>query len=69
MNDDLHLLLQVLRNNQLLKIAVKVEHGLNNFPEWEYFNEPEIEKAWNEHLPDDFKGKILSVEEITCIQG
>jgi len=44
MNDNLNVIVTVYNQGRILKCAVQVQHGLNQFLGWEYFKEPDIKK-------------------------
>jgi hypothetical protein len=70
MNDDLNVLITMYSEGTLLKVAVSVKHGINNFADWEYFHEEDIKSKWNEIVPMNCRNfEICEIEEIYMIQG
>ena len=68
MNDDLNLLLSLVTNNTLVKVAIHIEHGLNNFTSYEYFGEEDVIEKYNELLPEHLKPcLIVAVERLQDI--
>lgn len=65
MNPDLNVLVLLMMNDDLVRVAVRVANGLNNFPDWEYYKEPEIEAKWKDVLPPNVRDcMILEIVQI-----
>ena len=75
MNDDLNIVISyVSKSKQLIKVALTIEHGLNNdvIPDWEYFREDDVAGKYLSILPLHVANNvdyIVSVEEIFWIGG
>tara|TARA_R110000772_G_scaffold5454_8_gene19539 strand:+ start:6443 stop:6670 length:228 start_codon:yes stop_codon:yes gene_type:complete len=75
MNDDLNLLVTFLsHDDSLVKVAMCIEHGMNDaeWLEYEFFREPEIEAVYRKAMPmhvESFCKTILAVELIFDIKG
>mgnify|MGYP000565895960 CR=1 FL=1 len=75
MNDDLNLLITFYSTSQeMIKIAINVEHGMNieAWEGFEYFREPKIEALILNEMPMNVRSfckRILSVETIFDIKG
>ena len=68
MNDDLSLLVSVLSKGTLLKIALQIPHGMNDFAEWGAFKEEDVRSRYKDYLPSHCQGDILAVEEIFHVE-
>lgn len=68
MNSDLNVILTIFIDNVLQKVAIHIKDGLNKFPDYECFGEPDIIAKWKELLPYDLRnGVICNVETILYI--
>jgi len=68
MNDDLSLLVSVLSKGTLLKIALQIPHGMNDFAGWGAFKEEDVRSRYKDYLPSHCQGDILAVEEIFHVE-
>jgi len=68
MSDDLHLILTLLtKHDEMMRVVVSVKHGLNKFPNYPYYEDPDILEKYKEILPlhvTSSMKKILKVEEV-----
>ena len=73
MNDDLNLLITFVSKSRTLdKIAISIEHGMNTFREYEYFNESDAWDKYEKFIPShvfEFIDFVVQVEEIFHIKG
>ena len=75
MSDDLNLLITFLStDNSMVRVAICIEHGLNDpkWTNWEYFGEPNMENTIHQAMPmhvASFCEHILDVEEIFWISN
>lgn len=73
MNDDLNLVITFLtKNKRIAKVALHIEHGLNNgkLKDWNYFAEEDVLENYKKLLPMHVVSDmdvILGVEEIFWI--
>jgi hypothetical protein len=59
MDSSANVLLTLVRGNEMRKIAVKLANGLEKFPDYEYYAEPEVSKQWKDYVPDMDEGFII----------
>lgn len=68
MDSTINTLVTLVRNDELIKIAVTVTEGLSTFPNYEYFREAETIEQWKVYLPQMNEGfVIVAVEDITAV--
>ncbi len=69
MNDDLSLLVTLLDEDtmELMRVAIKIPHGLNEFKDWKNFRELDVHQTYSEFIPEMNIGKGRGIMEVVEI--